>query len=84
MITKEHAETTLGHGEVLVDIGQIGADLQKSLDLAVKRGMIVKWRGYWHPVAGAHFGIGPLKSCYGLPEVGEHFARFKAQMSNGA
>lgn len=78
-MTREQAQEIIGRGDVLVNIGQVDAALQKSLDLSVKTGLIVKWRGYWHPVPGAHFGIGPLKSCYGLPEVAEHFADWKAK-----
>lgn len=78
MITKEQAEATLGSGEVLVNIGQVDRELQRSLDLAVKRGQIVKWRGFWFPQAGAHFGIGPLKACYALPATAAMFADFKA------
>lgn len=78
MITKEQAEEILGAGEVLVNIGQIDRDLQRSLELAVKRGQIAKWRGFWFPQAGAHFGISPLKSCYAVPETAAQFAAFKA------
>lgn len=53
-------------GEVVCNIGQINPATQRVIDKMIRRGEVVKWRGYWYPVAGASFGIGPLKSCYGL------------------
>lgn len=79
-ITIDQAQAAIGAGEVLVNIGQIGTDVQRALDRAVKQGSVRKWRGYWFPVAGAHFGIGPLKSCYALPETADRFAEFKASV----
>lgn len=80
-ITKDQAEAAIGAGEVLVNIGQIGSDVQRLLDRAVKQGTVRKWRGYWFPIAGAHFGIGPVKSCYALPFVADNFSEFKASDS---
>lgn len=50
---------------VLVNIGQVDAALQRALDRAVRAGELTKWRGKWHPLAGARFGLGPDKTCYG-------------------
>ncbi len=61
-------------GEVVVNIGQIDDATKRAFDREVRAGRLTKWRGHWHPVAGASFGIGPLKTCYGLPEVFAHFA----------
>lgn len=58
-------------GGVVVNIGQLKAKDKYLLDAAVKRGKLAKWRGHWWPVSGASYGIGPLKTCYGLPEVKE-------------
>lgn len=58
-------------GQVIVNIGQLPATDKRLLDAAVRRGKLVRWRGHWAPVAGAWYGIGPLKTCYGLPEVKE-------------
>lgn len=53
-------------GEVICHIGQISDTDRAALDRAVKRGQLQKWRGRWWPVAGAQYGIGPLRSCWGL------------------
>lgn len=55
-------------GEVIVNIGQVDAETQRALDKLVRAGTLAKWRGHWYPTAGANFGIGPLKSCWGLPD----------------
>lgn len=54
-------------GEVICKIGQLDAGTVRALDKLVKAGTLAKWRGHWYPTAGANFGIGPLKSCWGLP-----------------
>lgn len=38
---------------------------KRELERLVRQGRIAKWRGRWFPIAGAPFGIGPLKTCYG-------------------
>lgn len=53
-------------GEVLVQISQIAPETVKQLDKMVKAGTLIKWRGKWYPLAGASFGIGPDKTCWGL------------------
>jgi hypothetical protein len=54
-------------GDVVVDIGQIDKEERRALDRAVKRGEIVKWRGYFWPHRGhPTCGIGPLKTCYAI------------------
>lgn len=47
------------------DIGQLTRLDRKALDAAVRSGTLAKWRGVWYPQAGASFGLGPLKTCYG-------------------
>jgi len=64
-------------GEVVVNIGQVGPLSRKALDRAVRAGKLAKWRGYWFPIAGASFGIGPLKTCWSTPEVAAQFADMK-------
>lgn len=56
-------------GEVIVNIGQIAPETEKNLNKLVRAGTLLKWRGKWYPVAGASFGIGPDKTCYGLVSV---------------
>lgn len=54
-------------GQIICNIGQVGPQAARRLDKLVKAGHLAKWRGYWYPTAGANFGIGPLKTCWGLP-----------------
>ncbi len=56
-------------GDVVCNIGQVNEGAKKLLDQAVRAGKLTKWRGKWFPYAGAPFGIGPDKTCWGLPEV---------------
>lgn len=51
--------------DVEVDIGQVKGAWRKALQREVRAGRLVTWRGRWFPIAGARFGIGPLKTCYG-------------------
>lgn len=51
--------------KVVVDIGQINHASKLALLREVRAGRLVKWRGRWFPVAGASWGIGSLKMCYG-------------------
>lgn len=69
--------------EVIPNIGQIDHRAKLALERAVRRGEISKWRGHWFPVAGAAFGIGPLKTCYGPNEVCEHFAAWREYQWHG-
>ena len=55
-------------GKVICDIGQVDRATRRQLDKMVRAGDLQKWRGYWHPVPGAQFGIGPLKTCWGKRE----------------
>ena len=55
------------NGEVVVDIGQIAPETKRKLEKLVRKGTLLKWRGKWYPVAGAAYGLGPDKTCYGLP-----------------
>ena len=50
---------------VVCDTGQVTTQGKRQLERAVKRGELVKWRGYWFPNSGAPWGTGPLKTCYG-------------------
>jgi hypothetical protein len=53
-------------GDVIVNIGQIAPDTEKQLSKLVRTGTLLKWRGKWFPTAGAPWGLGPDKTCYGL------------------
>lgn len=55
--------------DVEPDIGQVRGAWKRALNKEVRVGRLVKWRGYWYPVAGSQWGIGPLKTCYGTPEA---------------
>ena len=50
---------------VVCNTGQVTPEGKRQLERAVKRGELVKWRGYWYPQSGAPRGLGPLKTCYG-------------------
>ena len=54
-------------GEIICNTGQVSATAARQLDKLVRAGKLAKWRGYWYPTPGANFGIGPLKTCWGLP-----------------
>jgi len=56
-------------GEVIANIGQISGADKRRLDKLAEDGQISKWRGKWFPVAGASYGIGPDKTCYGTHAV---------------
>ncbi len=57
--------------EVVPDIGQVNGAWKSALSREVKAGRLVTWKGHWHPIAGASWGVGPLKTCYGTPEAAE-------------
>lgn len=69
----------LDEGAVLVNIGQLEDRCARQLDRLVKRGYLVKWRGRWYPVAGAQFGIGPLKTCWATPAVASYIRSLAAR-----
>jgi len=71
MITYEQALNDICRCKVVVNIGQLDNPTKRKLDALARKGQIAKWRGYWFPIAGAPEGIGPLKTCYGLPPVHE-------------
>lgn len=51
--------------DVIADIGQVKGVFKKALEKEVRAGRLTKWRGKWFPLAGAAFGLGPDKTCYG-------------------
>ena len=57
--------------DVVPDIGQVNGAWKAALTREVKAGRLVTWKGHWFPVAGAPWGIGPLKTCYGTAEAAE-------------
>lgn len=71
----QHLITAALNGDVVCDIGQVDMPTKRMLDNLAKDGTLAKWRGHWYPTAGAPWGIGPLKSCWGPPEVAEFYAR---------
>jgi hypothetical protein len=64
--TVEQAERQLQERGYIVNIGQIDAALKRRLDKAVKAGRIASWKARWNAPFGG-YGIGPLKTIYGLP-----------------
>jgi len=67
----------LAGDSVVANIGQVRGVWKAALEKEVRAGRLAKWRGYWFPTAGAPWGIGPLKTCYGLPHIAEQFANFR-------
>lgn len=64
----------LAGDQVIADIGQVGGLWKRMLEREVRAGRLAKWRGKWFPQAGAPFGMGPDKTCYGTPELRDAFA----------
>lgn len=62
---------------VVANIGQVKGAWKRQLQHEVRAGRLVTWKGKWYPLAGAPTGIGPLKTCYGTPEVRDGFAEMR-------
>lgn len=67
--------------EVIADIGQVKGAWKQALTREVRCGRLTTWKGHWFPAAGAPFGMGPLKTCYGTPEVAVFWADARAALS---
>lgn len=61
----------LAGDDVIPNIGQVKGVWRKALEHEVRAGRLVTWKGKWFPIAGAQFGVGPNKTCYGTPEARE-------------
>ena len=61
-----HIFDSFWSGDVVCNIGQVTPSDRLALERHVRDGTAIKWRGHWYPVAGAAFGLGQLKTCYGL------------------
>lgn len=77
-VTMPRDFVTEATSRVIANIGQIDKPDQRLLDRAVKLGTISKWRGRWFPEAGAPYGLGPLKTCYGPNDVCAYYAAWRA------
>ena len=64
--------------DVVADIGQVKGAWRRQLEKEIRAGRLTKWKGHWYPNAGSPWGMGPLKTCYGIPEIAEHFAALRA------
>jgi hypothetical protein len=64
--TMTHVRESFLAGEVICDIGQVTMQDRRAMDRFVRDGSAIKWRGHWFPIAGASFGIGPLKTCWAI------------------
>ena len=56
-------------GEIVCNIGQVDTAAKRELDRLAKIGTLTKWRGHWYPDPRWPEGLGPLKSCWALPEA---------------
>ncbi|HEX5321470.1 MAG TPA: hypothetical protein VFW46_20090 [Stellaceae bacterium] len=70
--------------KVEANIGQVRGAWKRALEKEVRAGRLAKWRGFWFPTAGAPHGIGPLKTCYGKPELKTYFAEMAAGLARRA
>lgn len=68
----------LAGDKIIADIGQVNGLWKTALEREVRAGRLAKWRGKWFPQAGAPYGIGPDKTCYGTPENRDRFAAMRA------
>ncbi len=68
----------LAGNDVVPDIGQVKGAWKRALEREVRAGRLAKWRGKWFPTAGAPWGIGLDKTCYGTPELRDYFVEAKA------
>lgn len=68
------AEVLAGE-RVVPNIGQVRGLWKQMLEREVRAGRLAKWKGKWHPVAGAPWGMGSDKDCYGTPELRDLFAQ---------
>lgn len=73
--------SVLAGEKVVADIGQVEGLWKEMLERDVRAGRLAKWKGKWHPVAGAPFGLGPDKTCYGVPAIRDHFAELRASFA---
>lgn len=64
--------------DVVPDIGQVKGVFKQALKKEIKAGRLVTWKGKWFPHAGAPFGLGPDKTCYGTPELRDYFAGMRS------
>ncbi|HEY9219510.1 MAG TPA: hypothetical protein VIO94_15795 [Phenylobacterium sp.] len=71
-LTTYQVEATLSERGAIADIGQVSPADRRALDKAAREGRLVKYRGHWDTLS-PDFGIGPLKSCWALPEAASIF-----------
>lgn len=74
---EEALREVLAGRDVIPNIGQVKGVWKRQLEKEVKAGRLAKWKGKWYPVAGASWGLGPDKTCYGTPELRDHFSAFR-------
>jgi hypothetical protein len=65
-LASSHVIESFLAGEVICDIGQVSMQDRRAMDCLVRSGGAVKWKGHWFPIAGASFGMGPLKTCWAI------------------
>jgi hypothetical protein len=75
---EETLRAVLAGEQVIADIGQVNGVWKKALKHEVKAGRLVTWRGKWFPMAGARFGMGPDKTCYGTAEARDFLTQLPA------
>lgn len=66
--TPEATDKVLQERGYIVCIGQVPDTTRRHLEKRVRRGDLAKWRARWNAPFGG-YGIGPLKTVYGLPHL---------------
>jgi hypothetical protein len=63
----------------IVCLGQVPEWMKRQLDAHVRAGRLAKWKGHFN-TGHRGFGMGPLKTIYGYPEIGEAAAEIDRGM----
>jgi len=77
-VPEDALAAVLAGEDVVANIGQVHGLWKQMLEREVRAGRLAKWRGKWFPQAGAPFGLGPDKTCYGTPELRDYCAAMRA------
>jgi len=68
--TADTANAALERSGYIACLGQVPDWMKRELDKLVRAGRLAKWRGHFN-TGHRGFGMGPLKTIYGYPEIGE-------------
>jgi len=80
-VPEDALAAVLAGEDVVANIGQVTGLWKQMLEREVRAGRLTKWRGKWFPHAGAPFGLGPDKTCYGTPALRDFFADMRDSLA---